>query len=233
LLKGIQTITSDSKTTRCLVFDEAFRGLSNRATLSKVNKLIVQALMECGQKNLVLFIVLPSFYLLDRYPAVLRSNALFHVQRPKRKSNTVGRFWKCFNFNKKAKLYNLGINKGWGYPMHTNLRGKFFGKYPGGKKFEKKYRLAKHNALMEIEGTLQDKPVVRAMELRYKDERDKLLRYLFANTTFKYEQIKYILKNVGITISDYRIREAIHKYRGTGIQYTPENTSSALKKKLL
>jgi hypothetical protein len=213
LLKGIKTVRSDEKITRCLVFDEAFRGLSNRATLSKVNKLIVQALMEMGQKNLVLFIVLPSFYLLDRYPAVLRSNALFHIKRPKKKSVGRGRLWKGFNFNKKAKLYNLGINRGWGYPMGTTLRGQFFGKYPGGKKFETKYRKIKHDALVEIETDLGDNSRMGVMTKRFLEQRNQLLRYLFRDSNMKLVQIKDILKHSKIKIGFGTVKNIVSKYR--------------------
>jgi hypothetical protein len=40
--------------------------------------------MEMGQNNLVVFIVLPTIFLLEMYPAVLRSEALFHIYKNKK-----------------------------------------------------------------------------------------------------------------------------------------------------
>jgi len=57
-----------------VIFDEAFRGLSSRSALSKTNKRLISTLMEMGQNNNIVFLVLPSFFMLDIYPAMLRSN---------------------------------------------------------------------------------------------------------------------------------------------------------------
>lgn len=109
-----------------VVFDEAFRGLSSKASQSKVNKKIVQALMEMGQRNLVVFIVLPTFFLLEMYAAVLRSNALFHVYKDK---NGDRRF-RIYNYNQKSILYQVGRKKGFSYKFpRVKIRGRFFNKY--------------------------------------------------------------------------------------------------------
>ena len=107
-----------------VVFDEAFRGFSSKSTLSKVNKLLVQAMMEIGRRNLIIFIVLPSFTLLENYVAVHRSNALFQIYEKKDSSY---RGWRCYNRKKKAMMYfkskrNYGITP----YTRTKLTGKFF-----------------------------------------------------------------------------------------------------------
>lgn len=107
----------------CVVFDEAFRGLSSKASQSKVNKKIVQGLMECGQRNLIIFIVLPTFFLLELYPAVLRSNTLFHLFKDKRER----RFFRVYNYQKKSLLYNIGKKKGFSYGFpRTKFKGQYF-----------------------------------------------------------------------------------------------------------
>ncbi len=62
-----------------IIFDEAFNGLGSSGATSKLNKLIVRKLMECRQKNLFIFIVLPTVFELQKYAAIFRSKALFHV----------------------------------------------------------------------------------------------------------------------------------------------------------
>ena len=116
----------NAKPGQVVVFDEAFRGLSSKGAQSKVNKKIIQALMEVGQRNLIIFIVLPTFFLLEMYAAVLRSNALFHIYKDKRG----GRAFRIYNYNKKSLLYNTGKKKGFSYSFpkvkHT---GRFFNIY--------------------------------------------------------------------------------------------------------
>ena len=93
---------------QAIIFDEAFRGLSSKSSISKENKRLVQLLMECGQKNLFIFIILPSFFLLEKYVAIFRSHALFTVMMSK--ANYMRRGYKIFNYETKRKLYILGKN---------------------------------------------------------------------------------------------------------------------------
>jgi hypothetical protein len=135
-----------------VIFDEAFRGMSSKSSLSGTNKKIVEALMEVRQNNLIVFIVSPSFYLLELYPAVLRSKALFHVVKEK---GTRLRYVRIFNYEKKAKLYQLGVRKAWGYPVKTRVKVRFFGAYPGGDEFEARYRKKKRDSLGSGEDLLK------------------------------------------------------------------------------
>ena len=144
-LKAVRETQSTKKETKVIIFDEAFRGLSSRSMMSRTNKAIIQALMEMGQKNLVVFIVLPSFFMLDLYPAMLRSNALFHIKKDKR--NPKLRTFHVFNYTKKSLLYQIGVRKGWQYKVYTKFKDRFFNKYPTGDKFEELYRQLKVEAL--------------------------------------------------------------------------------------
>ena len=144
-LEAIRKFNSTETCTKCIVFDEAFRGLSSRAATSKVNKKILQSLMEVGQKNLVLWIVLPSFFMLDLYPAMLRSNALFHIKKDR---DGKRRSFGVYSYKKKALLYQIGVRKGWQYFPTRNI-GRFYNKFPGGEAFEKAYRAKKYAALTE------------------------------------------------------------------------------------
>lgn len=143
-----------------IIFDEAFRGFSSRAALSKTNKMLIQTLMEMGQNNNVVFILLPSFFLLDIYPAMLRSDGLFHIAHDAR---TNLRKFLGYNRKDKNKIYQIGTKKGWGYPIKTLFRGRFTKKFPGGKEFEKAYLKKKLEALKSITGEL-----MKVEESKYK-----------------------------------------------------------------
>lgn len=107
-----------------VVFDEAFRGFSSKSALSKVNKQLVQAVMEVGRRNLIIFIVSPSFSLLENYIALHRSHALFQIYERKD-----GKFrgWRCYNRKKKGKMYDFAKKNYGRLPFtKTKLKGKFF-----------------------------------------------------------------------------------------------------------
>ncbi len=91
---------------RALVFDESFNGLSSKGALSKQNKKLVRLLMECRQRSLYVFVVLPSIFLLEKYVAVFRSQCLFHSFASKK--NNDRRYYKVYNYHNKKLLYLLG-----------------------------------------------------------------------------------------------------------------------------
>lgn len=154
-LKALRT----AKPGQVVVFDEAFRGLSSKASQSKVNKAIVQAMMEVGQKNLVVFIVLPTIFLLEIYAAVLRSNCLFHVY----KSKSGRRKFRVYNYSQKSLLWNVGKKKGFSYKIpRVRNRGIFSKKYAID---EKSYRKKKSDSFGNVE-------IVKESE-----ESQKLLRF--------------------------------------------------------
>jgi len=156
----IQAVRNASKG-QVVIFDEAFRGLSSRSALSKINKRIIQILKEIGQRNLVIFIVLPSFFMLDIHPAMLRSNALFHVYKDKKGNRG---FFRVYNYSKKAKLYQIGLRKGWNYGTpYTRFKGRFFNKYPID---EMEYRVKKDKALREED---QVKPDEDILQTKYRE----------------------------------------------------------------
>lgn len=135
------------------MFDEAFRGLSSKASQSKVNKAIVQALMEVGQKNLIVFIVLPTFFLLEIYAAVLRSNCLFHIYKSKDPEKK-WRAFRIYNYGQKSLLWNVGRKKGFSYKFpRVKIRGKFYNKYPID---EMSYRKKKELSFGKVEVTKRE-----------------------------------------------------------------------------
>jgi len=64
---------------QAVVYDEAYTGLSSRATMSLINRTLISMLAEIRQRNLFVFIVMPTFFDLDKYVALWRSRALIHV----------------------------------------------------------------------------------------------------------------------------------------------------------
>lgn len=124
-----------------VVFDEAFRGLSSRASMTQLNRTIVSMLAEIRQKNLFVFIVMPTFFDLDKNVALWRSRALIHVYMGK---NFQRGFFSFFNRSKKTELYVHG-KKYYSYSKpKANFYGRFANTYPID---EKEYRKRKYESL--------------------------------------------------------------------------------------
>lgn len=199
-LSAIRNTNSDKEKTKCIIFDEAFRGLASRAAMSKVNKKIIQSLMEVGQKNLVLFIVLPSFFMLDLYPAMLRSDALFHIKKDKK---TKLRSFSVYSRAKKGKLYQVGVRKGWTYAIKTGFNGRFPKTFPGGDKFDKLYRKKKFEVLVESENDIKytDK------ERNWIKQRDILINYFIKRDKLSMRKAVDFFKSLGIDLKLTQIHE--------------------------
>lgn len=124
----------------CIIFDEAYGGLSSRKAMSDVNQGLVSMLAEIRQKNLFVIIVLPTFFDLDKYVALWRSRALVHVYADRFKRG----YFKFFSYNKKKKLYVNG-KKFYNYNVaQPDFIGRFTNFYPIG---DKEYREKKRKSL--------------------------------------------------------------------------------------
>jgi len=195
-----------------VIFDEAFRGFSSRSALSKVNKLLIQTLMEMGQNNNILFIVLPSFFLLDMYPAILRSNALFHLDYDK-KSKV--RIFKGYNNADKNFMYRMGARKGWNYKM-TRFHGKYFSKFPGGEEFEEAYIKKKEQAFIKMSDSMKGTKVNKMEE-----ENIKLKRVINKMAGSDVEGSKMIEEG-GVFCSKSKLHRDRNKKLSTDVEKLPK-----------
>ena len=125
-----------AKKGQAIILDEAITGLFSRQAMSQTNISLVKSFAQCGQKNLVLVVVLPSFFILDSYIAIHRSRVLLHVYTKKLQR---GRFT-FFNVKRKKTLFLFG-RKGYSYGVtKSNFRGSFTNFYVVN---EKEYRAKK------------------------------------------------------------------------------------------
>lgn len=144
---------------QCVIYDEAFTGLSSRAALSKINKILISLMMQMRQKNLFVIIVLPTIFMLDRYVALFRTSSLIHCYE----SNGRRGFFRVYNKKKKNQLYIRG-KKFYDYRcVKTNFNGRFYGKFALGPAIEVQYRKKKMDAL---EGRKNDPQVEKNISER-------------------------------------------------------------------
>lgn len=105
-----------------VVYDEAYTGLSSRAAMSKINRVLVAMLAEIRQKNLFVWIVMPTFFDLDRYAALWRTRGLIHVYTGDDFRRGLFAF---YNADKKKDLYINGKKFYSYYTPKPNFTGTF------------------------------------------------------------------------------------------------------------
>lgn len=191
------TIISATKG-QVVVFDEAFRGLSSRGTLSAVNKMLVEMMMEIRQKNLCILIVLPTYFLLEKYVALWRAKGLFHVFR----SHGRRGYWRYYNRKQKKILYLRGKKDyGYGY-VKSGFKGRFYAYYTID---EEKYREKKKQAL--VTGNVK-----RVKEETYLDQRNKLF-YLLSMAGWSQKKIAFECQQVGVKMSQSQLSMILSKFQ--------------------
>ena len=143
-----QTAILKAKPYQAVTYDEAYTGLSSRATMSLINRTLVSMLAEIRQKNLFVFIVMPTFFDLDKYVALWRSRALIHVFTGDMFERG---YFSFYNYETKKIVYTLG-KKLYNYKPKTmsghRIEPNFFGRFTNFLPInEEEYRKKKREAL--------------------------------------------------------------------------------------
>lgn len=165
--KEFKTQVLKSKHYTTNIMDEAFRGLSARASLSQTNKMLVSLLNEIRQLNLFTFVLLPSAWDLDKYALLHRCKGLFHVHVNNDRQRG---FWKFYSNkedetgNSRFKFFFSDPKNRYRYPKWFDLNGRFPKYYPLGKEL---YEEKKAKSLGDYEApTEKDNRFIRT-EKRY------------------------------------------------------------------
>lgn len=88
-----------------IVYDEAYTGLNSKGAMGFINRALVEMLAEVRQRNLFIFVVMPTFFELVRYVALWRSRCLIHVYTG---DNFQRGYFAFYNVDQKKGLYILG-----------------------------------------------------------------------------------------------------------------------------
>jgi len=140
--KEFQSCIMKADKFQAVVYDEAYQGLNSRSAMTTLNRTLISMMAQIRQKNLYVFIVIPNFWELDKYIALWRSRALFHVYTSEGYER--GNF-SFYNIKKKKQLYIAG-KKTYQYFVKPNFRGRFTKGYMVD---EKEYREKKLQSLTE------------------------------------------------------------------------------------
>ncbi len=187
---------SKSKKHECIIFDEAFTGLSSRASLSEVNNLVISMMMEMRQKNLFIIIVMPSLFMLDKYVVLHRAKGVFHVYMNGNKRG----FWRFFNKKDMKYLYFTGKKfYEYQYATHTS-----FGR------FEKQY-LVDEAQYRRKKALMFGKKKRLSRGETYKEQRDLLICLLMKETSKSQRETSRFLSKFDFKLSHVTINEIFHK----------------------
>lgn len=193
-----------AKQYQCVIYDEAFTGLSSRSSLSEINRMLVSLMMQMRQKNLFVIVVLPTFFMVDKYVALFRAQALIHIFESKER-----RYFQVFNRKKKKYIYLRGL-KTYSYGKQarwTRFRGKFYGKYIVD---EEKYRKKKSDALEAVEKELHMPKYLR--------QRNEILFLFKRETKFSLKKMEELLTERGVELKKAAIGKLLQK-----LPKTPDN----------
>lgn len=184
----------------CLIFDEAMI-VSNRSTLSAINKMITQSMSLIRSKNLFIFFNVNSLFDLDKNLSIYRADILLHCY-----GSNLGSRGKVMAFFKGADdvdrlkmLYLLGKK----YYDYSKPRSNFYAKFTSHfvvdtVEYEKKKQVGV-NAFLSGTKETGSKAIT---------ERDRAINYIWKNCNIKQEEIAEVLgcspRTIGYAISKYR-----------------------------
>lgn len=178
-----------------VIYDEAHRGMASARALSEINNILKDLMMEMGQKNLLVLINLPTFFLLDKYAALFRARGVFHIYEKKGRRG----FWVFFNERNKLTLYMKGKKEfNYNCMKWPRFRGRFYNQYAID---EQEYR--KKKAL-----SFKKRPRITRAET-YKAQRDSLFWYMNKKLDINQTKIAEISEEMDIVIKRNTISEII------------------------
>jgi len=182
-----------------VIYDEAHRGMASSRALSEINKILKDLMMEMGQKNLFVMVILPTFFLLDKYAALFRAIGLFHIYENRRRRG----FWVYYNKNNKIRLYMKGKREfNYNCIKYPYFRGRFYNQYGVE---EEEYRIKKRDSF-------KNKPIP-AKEERFKGQRDRLIWVLHKELGLSSLKLTKVMKFYGLGLAGTAIRDILRKIR--------------------
>lgn len=99
-----ETAILEAEQYQAIVWDEAVTGAESGQAITKLWKTLKKTLVQIGQKNLFIFIVIHSFFDLVKYLALWRTRGLIHVYHDNFKRG----YFQFYNEERKKYLYIKG-----------------------------------------------------------------------------------------------------------------------------
>ena len=127
-----------------IIWDEAVTAAESGDTSTKIWKTLKKMMVQMGQKNLFIFVVIHSFFDLTKYLSVWRSRALIHIYHDDFERG----YFQFYNEERKKYLYIKGKK----YYEYKEGKPNFIGRFTKGYYVdEQAYRDKKKQSLLELE----------------------------------------------------------------------------------
>lgn len=169
-----------------ILLDEAYNAANSRASMSEVNRSMIAIATEMRQRNLIVFVVLPSFFDLDRALAIHRTRCLVHVYFGEDYER--GQYI-VFPKTEKRELFIAGKKKyDYTYPRSPFPPLRFLDQYVID---EKEYRFKKGEAFR--------KRTVSNQAKKWLEQRNSYIKYIYETLNLSQEDIGKIPSNYGVS----------------------------------
>lgn len=189
-----------------LMIDEASLVFSSKDTMKKEQRQLINVMQIIRQKNMVLIIVLPQFFELNKYIAVHRSLFLLHVYADGAKKQR-GRF-AYFSTKTKNKLYVLGKKNFNSYDKpKANFRGRFTSWFPFDK--EKYGEIKRQSLTSAFEDNTKKKGMNYIEQMYY--ERFALLIYYLKNQGNSFRKIMRMFESSNVKTNQVNFADLYRK----------------------
>jgi energy-coupling factor transporter ATP-binding protein EcfA2 len=170
------------------VFDETMWSLGSRSAITKMNRVLIKIISEMRSKNLFVFMCIPNFFSMDWYISLHRSTGLLYVYKRS--------FFASYDYPTKKKLWMNG-KKTHSYKTPPNFKGRFTKYFSiNQEEYDKKKNKA-INSWIKHKGESEK-------TLKYKDQRNILIRECIKNKTFSTEELSKLIdlspKEVGVIV---------------------------------
>lgn len=190
-----------------LIIDEGSLVFSSRDSGRKEQKELIKILNVIGQKNMVLIIVLPSFFRLNDYISIDRARFLLHVYSTTQNGKEVrGRF--CYFGQYKKKLL---FEEGKKFKSYRNPKADFVGDYPDLNLFGTEYsNILKRNTLASA--FHNDDVAHGKKELKMAKRFESLVKFMLKNNTKVIDIIDH-LKEDGVGVHEQELYRLSKKFK--------------------
>lgn len=186
-----------------IIFDECYLGLAAADWASTYNRLIKRMLVTCGQRNLMIILILPSVFDLDKYVALHRADCLLHCFKFK---GLRGHF-SFYNNRRLQKLYIYGKKIYSYWQPKPNFARKFVNFYPVN---EAEYRKKKSDSLNELLSEIGDESASKKTEMLY-----KAINFIYKHTDIDNKTIAKALECSIRTLERARKWDSDQRHRHT------------------
>ncbi len=181
---------------QAVVFDETMGYLSSRQNMSKFNRSLIKIMSEMRSRNLIVFLCIPNYFMMDWYVALHRTTGLIYTYQRTR--------FGSYDYATKKKLYMKG-KRYHSYSVSPNFIG-VFTKYFTLDKI--KYDEKKQEAIKQSTKDVR-------FDSQWKEQRDTIINSCVVN---KYYSIKQLSDLLGLSIR--QIQRICHDIEGGLYKYT-------------